>query len=145
MKTFLKKTIALACFAMLMPLSLLAQDVLKVHGIVTDPSGEPLIGVNVKAGSSSVGAVTDLDGKYSIEVLPKSTLTFSYVGFETVVESVKNRRQMDVTMKESSDVLNEVVVIGYGTMDKKELTSAISHVSEKDFLTISSPDVSMMI
>lgn len=51
MKTFLKKTIALACFAMLMPLSLLAQDVLKVHGIVTDPSGEPLIGVNVKAGS----------------------------------------------------------------------------------------------
>ena len=145
MKTFLKKTIALACFAMLMPLSLLAQDVLKVHGIVTDPSGEPLIGVNVKAGSSSVGAVTDLDGKYSIEVSPKSTLTFSYVGFETVVESVKNRRQMDVTMKESSDVLNEVVVIGYGTMDKKELTSAISHVSEKDFLTISSPDVSMMI
>ena len=67
--------------------SLLAQDVLKVHGIVTDPSGEPLIGVNVKAGSSSVGAVTDLDGKYSIEVSPKSTLTFSYVGFETVVES----------------------------------------------------------
>lgn len=99
MKTFLKKTIALACFAMLMPLSLLAQDVLKVHGIVTDPSGEPLIGVNVKAGSSSVGAVTDLDGKYSIEVSPKSTLTFSYVGFETVVESVKNRRQMDVTMR----------------------------------------------
>ena len=48
MKTFLKKTIALACFAMLMPLSLLAQDVLKVHGIVTDPSGEPLIGVNVR-------------------------------------------------------------------------------------------------
>ena len=97
MKTFLKKTIALACFAMLMPLSLLAQDVLKVHGIVTDPSGEPLIGVNVKAASSSVGAVTDLDGKYSIEVSPKSTLTFSYVGFETAVESVKNRRQMDVT------------------------------------------------
>ena len=145
MKTFLKKTIALACFAMLMPLSLLAQDVLKVHGIVTDPSGEPLIGVNVKAGSSKSNAVTDLDGKYSIEVSPKSTLTFSYVGFETVVESVKGRRQLDVTMKESSDVLNEVVVIGYGTMDKKELTSAISHVGEKDFLTISSPDVSMMI
>lgn len=99
MKTFLKKTIALACFAMLMPLSLLAQDVLKVHGIVTDPSGEPLIGVNVKAGSSKSNAVTDLDGKYSIEVSPKSTLTFSYVGFETVVESVKGRRQLDVTKK----------------------------------------------
>lgn len=94
---------------------------------------------------SKSNAVTDLDGKYSIEVPPKSTLTFSYVGFETVVESVKGRRQLDVTMKESSDVLNEVVVIGYGTMDKKELTSAISHVGEKDFLTISSPDVSMMI
>ena len=66
MKTFLKKTIALACFAMLMPLSLLAQDVLKVHGNVTDPSGEPLIRLNVKAGSSSLGAVTDLEGNYYI-------------------------------------------------------------------------------
>ena len=83
-----------------MPLSLLAQDVLKVHGIVTDPSGEPLIGVNVKAGSSSVEQSLIWMESIPSKFHPKSTLTFPYVGFETVVESVKNRRQMDVTMKE---------------------------------------------
>lgn len=61
------------------------------------------------------------------------------------MEKVNGRTTINVTLKEKNDVLNEVVVIGYGTMDKKELTSAISHVGEKDFLTISSLDPSMMI
>ena len=117
----------------------------KITGTVTDPGGEPLIGVSVKTGNSGVGAITDVDGNYSVEVSPAGTLVFSYVGFEVLNEPVKNRRVVNVTLKEKSDVLNEVVVIGYGTMDKKELTSAISHVGEKDFLTISSLDPSMMI
>ena len=145
MKTFLKKTTALLCLCMLMPLTLLAQEMLKVQGTVTDASGEPLIGVNVRTSSSKAGAVTDMDGKYTIEVSPKATLVFSYVGFESLTEAVKGRKKINVTMKEDAGVLNEVVVIGYGTMDKKELTSAISHVGEKDFLTISSLDPSMMI
>lgn len=145
MKTFLKKTTALLCLCMLMPLTLLAQEMLKVQGTVTDASGEPLIGVNVRTSSSKAGAVTDLDGNYTIEVSPKATLVFSYVGFESLTEAVKGRKKINVTMKEDAGVLNEVVVIGYGTMDKKELTSAISHVGEKDFLTISSLDPSMMI
>ena len=145
MKTFLKKTTALLCLCMLMPLTLLAQEMLKVQGTVTDASGEPLIGVNVRTSSSKAGAVTDMDGNYTIEVSPKATLVFSYVGFESLSEAVKGRKKINVTMKEDAGVLNEVVVIGYGTMDKKELTSAISHVGEKDFLTISSLDPSMMI
>lgn len=145
MKTFLKKTTALLCLCMLMPLTLLAQEMLKVQGTVTDASGEPLIGVNVRTSSSKAGVVTDMDGNYTIEVSPKATLVFSYVGFESLTEAVKGRKKINVTMKEDAGVLNEVVVIGYGTMDKKELTSAISHVGEKDFLTISSLDPSMMI
>ena len=145
MKTFLKKTTALLCLCMLMPLTLLAQEMLKVQGTVTDASGEPLIGVNVRTSSSKAGAVTDMDGNYTIEVSPKATLVFSYVGCESLTEAVKGRKKINVTMKEDAGVLNEVVVIGYGTMDKKELTSAISHVGEKDFLTISSLDPSMMI
>ena len=117
----------------------------KITGTVTDPGGEPLIGVSVKTGNSGAGAITDVDGNYSVEVSPTGTLVFSYVGFEVLNEPVKNRRVINVTLKEKNDVLNEVVVIGYGTMDKKELTSAISHVGEKDFLTISSLDPSMMI
>ena len=145
MKTFLKKTTALLYLCMLMPLTLLAQEMLKVKGTVTDASGEPLIGVNVRTSSSRAGAVTDMDGNYTIEVSPKATLVFSYVGFESLTEAVKGRKNINVTMKEDAGVLNEVVVIGYGTMDKKELTSAISHVGEKDFLTISSLDPTMMI
>ena len=117
----------------------------KITGTVTDPGGEPLIGVSVKTGNSGAGAITDVDGNYYVEVSPTGTLVFSYVGFEVRNEPVKNRRVINVTLKEKNDVLNEVVVIGYGTMDKKELTSAISHVGEKDFLTISSLDPSMMI
>ena len=119
-----------------------AQQV-KVTGTVTDPGGEPLVGVSVKANTS--GTITDIDGKYSIDVPSTGSITFSYVGFETIVEKVNGRKSINVTLKEKNDVLNEVVVIGYGTMDKKELTSAISHVGEKDFLTISSLDPSMMI
>ena len=119
-----------------------AQQV-KVTGTVTDPGGEPLVGVSVKAGTT--GAITDIDGKYSVDVASSGTISFSYVGFETIMEKVNGRKTINVTLKEKNDELNEVVVIGYGTMDKKELTSAISHVGEKDFLTISSLDPSMMI
>lgn len=119
-----------------------AQQV-KVTGTVTDPGGEPLVGVSVKAGAT--GAITDIDGKYSVDVASSGSISFSYVGFETIMEKVNGRKTINVTLKEKNDVLNEVVVIGYGTMDKKELTSAISHVGEKDFLTISSLDPSMMI
>lgn len=119
-----------------------AQQV-KVTGTVTDPGGEPLVGVSVKVGAT--GAITDIDGKYSVDVPSSGTISFSYVGFETIMEKVNGRKTINVTLKEKNDVLNEVVVIGYGTMDKKELTSAISHVGEKDFLTISSLDPSMMI
>lgn len=101
------------------------------------------MGVSVKANAS--GTITDIDGKYSIDVPSAGSITFSYVGFETIVEKVNGRKNINVMLKEKNDVLNEVVVIGYGTMDKKELTSAISHVGEKDFLTISSLDPSMMI
>lgn len=122
----------------------LAQQ-MKITGKVTDTGGEPLIGATVRVDKSGNGTVTDLDGKYSIEAPAKSVLMFSYIGYENAKETVDGRKVIDVTMKERQAVLNEVVVIGYGTMDKKELTSAISHVGEKDFLTVSSLDPSMMI
>ena len=137
----------LSLFVMLLlagGLSARAQQI-KVTGSVTDPGGEPLIGVSVRVDNAGTGTVTDFDGKYTIEAKPKSVLTFSYIGYENHKESVNGRYSINVTLKERLDVLNEVVVIGYGTMDKKELTSAISHVGEKDFLNISSLDPSMMI
>ena len=116
-----------------------------IKGTVTDPSGEPLIGVSVTIPGSKTGTMTDIDGKYTITAGSKDKIKFSYIGYHPVEESVKGRAVIDVVMTEDSEVLNDVVVIGYGTMDKKELTSAISHVGEKDFLTVSSLDPSMMI
>lgn len=124
---------------------LMAAQQINIRGTVTDPSGEPLIGVSVTVPGTKNGAATDIDGNFSLQADSKGTLKFSYVGYETVEEAINGRSIINVVMKENSELLNEVVVIGYGTMDKKELTSAISHVGEKDFLTVSSLDPSMMI
>lgn len=121
-----------------------AQQV-SVRGTVTDPTGEPLIGVSVVVPGTKTGTATDISGKFSLETDAKGKLRFSYVGYKTVEEPINGRTDINVQMSEDSEVLSEVVVIGYGTMDKKELTSAISHISEKDFLSASSIDPTMMI
>lgn len=124
---------------------LMSAQQISIKGTVTDPSGDPLIGVSVTVPGTRIGAATDIDGNFSIEADSKGKLKFSYIGYVTMEETINGRNVINVVMKENSEVLDEVVVIGYGTMDKKELTSAISHVGEKDFLTVSSLDPSMMI
>ncbi|HBI58153.1 MAG TPA: SusC/RagA family TonB-linked outer membrane protein [Porphyromonadaceae bacterium] len=130
---------------MLTGAQIMSAQQIDINGTVTDSTGEPLIGVSVTVPGTAMGAATDFDGKYSLQADAKAKLRFSYVGYETHEEAVNGRNVIDVVMKEDSEVLSEVVVIGYGTMDKKELTSAISHVGEKDFLSVSSLDPSMMI
>lgn len=115
-----------------------------VRGRVTDTEGEPLVGVAVTSGKT--GATTDIDGYYSIEVTAGATLTYSYLGWKTVNKKVQSDTSgLDVVMTVDSERLDDVVVIGYGTMDKKELTSAISHIGEKEFLTVSSSDPAALI
>ena len=100
---------------------------LKISGTVYDPSGDPLIGASILA-SGSNGTTTDIDGHYTITADPKGTLTFSYVGFEPQKVEIQGRQTIDVTMKENSAVLDEVVVVGYGVVKKSDLTSSISTV-----------------
>ncbi|MDE6218488.1 MAG: carboxypeptidase-like regulatory domain-containing protein, partial [Muribaculaceae bacterium] len=130
---------------MLTGIQIMSAQQISIGGTVTDPTGEPLIGVTVTVPGTHTGATTDIDGNYKIEADSKAKLKFSYVGYETQEISANGRTEINVVLKEDSKVLGEVVVIGYGTMDKKELTSAISHVGEKDFLSVSSLDPSMMI
>ncbi len=135
-------------FAMLMFVSgigLMSAQQINITGTVTDVTGDPLIGVSVTVAGTKTGDATDVEGKYSLKADSKGKLKFTYVGYETVEVPVNGRTVINVEMKENSEILSEVVVIGYGTMDKKELTSAISHISEKDFLSVSSLDPSMMI
>ena len=144
MKQLLKERLVLSLLTLLMPLGLLAQDI-KVQGVVKDETGETVIGASVMQKGTTNEAVTDIDGNFSLTVPSKATLVVSYIGFTTQEIAVGGRTQLEITLKEDDQTLNEVVVVGYGTMDKKELTSAISHVGEKDFLTVSSLDPSMMI
>ena len=144
MKQLLKRRLVASLLSLMMPLSLLAQNI-QVQGVVKDQTGETVIGATVMQKGTSNGTITDYDGKFTLNVPSKAILVFSYIGFATQEVAVNGRTNLQVTLKDDQHVLNEVVVIGYGTMDKKELTSAISHISEKDFLTVSSMDPSMMI
>ena len=117
----------------LLPTFMFAQQI-KVQGVVKDQAGESVIGASVLQKGTSNGAITDLSGKFSLNVPSNAVLTISYVGYKTKEVPVNGQTQVQVVLSEDSEMLKEVVVIGYGTMDKKELTSAISHVSNKDFL-----------
>ena len=105
-----------------------AQNV-TITGVVKDQSGEPLIGVNVMEKGTTNGSITDVDGKYSVSVKGgKTILVFSYIGYISQEIPVGNQKTLNVTMKEDTEELEEVVVIGYGTAKKKDLTGAISRV-----------------
>ena len=102
-----------------------------VTGVVTDKSGEPLIGVNVLEKGTTNGNITDIDGKYSINVEKGKTLIFSYIGFVSQ-EIVVNSNIINVKMSDDTQALEEVVVIGYGSMTKKDVTSSITTVKAED-------------
>ena len=95
-----------------------------VSGVVSDPSGEPLIGASILAQGTTVGTSTNIDGEYTINVAPDATLVVSYVGYDTQNVPVDGRTSINVTMQENSVMLNEVVAIGYGTVKKSDATGS---------------------
>ena len=109
-----------------------AQEI-QISGTVTDATGLALPGVNVIVKGTNNGAVTDFDGKYAINnVQPGATLIFSYVGFTAQEVPITNRREINVQLEEDFQSLEQVVVIGYGTQTKKEITGAVSVVGADD-------------
>ncbi len=103
-----------------------------IRGMVLDKDGLPLPGVTVTVPGASYGTVTDLDGNYSITVPEGSSLVFSFIGFEKQTVLVGNKSTIDVTLIEELSSLDEVVVIGYGTQERRDISSAISSVSASD-------------
>lgn len=104
-----------------------------VSGLITDQKGQSIPGVSVKEKGASNGTVTDINGNFKLVVKDEaSILVFSYVGFETQEVPVQSRSQINVTLKEDSQALSEVVVVGYGTQKKVSMTSAVSTVSADD-------------
>src|SRR5574344_971529 len=134
-------TITLLCMA----IPMFAQTI-QVKGVVKDAvTSEPLPGVAVLVKGTKTGISTNSDGTYSISLVKNSVLSFSSIGYQTKEVTVTGNGALNVALSEDRQFLNEVVVVGYGTMDKKELTSAIAHVSSKDFLSSSANDPAMLI
>ena len=100
-----------------------------IMGVVLDQNGEAVIGANVVVKGANIGAVTDIDGNYSIQVPDENAiLQFFYLGFKTQEIRVGSQRKIDVALKEDNQLLSEVVVVGYGTMKKSDLTGAVTSV-----------------
>ena len=138
--------LVLMAFAMLWATPAAAQTVNLTGTVIDAGNSEPLIGATVSVAGSKVNAVTDIDGRFTLTAIPAdATVNVNYVGYTPASVAVKGRTAIEVKLVEDTKMLDEVVVIGYGTMDKKELTSAISHVSEKDFAKVTSIDPTMMI
>lgn len=123
----MNKKYIIAAMATSFALNMNAQSV-KVTGTVVDSNNEPVIGAYIKVKGSSKGAVTDLDGHYTIDADKNATLVISYVGMANQEEKVGNRSQINFVLKDDANDLNEVVVIGYGQVKKGDLTSSISAI-----------------
>ena len=126
----------LLLFVAMISLSVSAQNV-TVKGTVKDKTGETVIGASVvEKGNTSNGTITDIDGNFSLSVPGNATLVFSYVGMTTKEVAVKGQQMLDIVLEDDTQTLEEVVVIGYGTVQKKDLTGSVASVSAKDIAAI---------
>lgn len=125
------RPLAVLLMSVLPAASLLAQN-MKVHGVVKDKTGEAIIGATVKQQGTGVGTVTDFDGNFTLDVPANATLTVSYIGFTPQTVAVGGQSELSIFMSDDTQTLNEVVVIGYGTMRKSDLTGAVGSLSQKD-------------
>lgn len=111
--------------------TIMQQQNLKVSGVVTDEAGEPLIGVSVLVKGTTLGNITDLNGRFSLDVPEGSILEISYIGYKT--QSIKAQREpMNIVLKEDAQKLDEVVIVGFGTQKKVNLTGSVSAVTGDD-------------
>jgi TonB-dependent starch-binding outer membrane protein SusC len=126
-----RRLLPILIICMVFPLNLLAQT-MSITGLVVDSKNEPLIGVSVLVKGSKTGTVTNFDGKFSIEASSKDVLVFSYIGMNPQEVSVGASKILRVVLEDNSKALEEVVVVGYGSVKRKDLTTAVSTVSTKD-------------
>ena len=116
---------------MLLPMCIFAQQI-TVQGVVKDQTGETVIGASVMEKGTTNGTITGIDGDFSLNMSSNGTLVVSFVGYKTQEVQVKGQKQLQVVLSEDAEMLDEVVVIGYGTMKKSDLTGAVSSIGNKD-------------
>lgn len=123
----MKKNLLITCVMLLFAVTSMAQNKITISGVVTDKTGETVIGASVRVkGQESKGSITDINGKYQIvDVASNATLIFSYIGMREQEIAVNGRSTINVKMEEDSQLIDEVVVVGYGSAKKRDLTGSI--------------------
>ena len=125
----LEKPLVFLFLLCLFPLGAMAQSVVK--GTVNDEAGEPIIGATVKVQGSNDGAITDFNGNFSVQAASNATLNVSYVGYVAQTIKVNGRSNITIVLKEDAQVLNDVVVIGYGTMKKSDISGSVATINKE--------------
>lgn len=127
-----KKTM-LSLFLLIMASTAWAQSQLTVRGNVSDPNGEPIIGASIQVKGTTDGIITDIDGNFQLQAKEKDVIIVSYIGYKTIEVTVKPTLRL--VLEEDSEMLDEVVVVGYGTMRKSDLTGSVATVDDKALST----------
>ena len=117
----------------------------KITGVVNDANGEPIIGATIKEKGTANGTASDLDAKFSLEVSPGAVLEISYIGYQTQEVKVGDRSSLSVTLAENQQILDEVVVVGYGTTSRKNLTTSIATVKTEKISKAATSNISGML
>ena len=127
-------------FIVTQPISVMAEEIMifaqttqqqkqSVSGVIKDATGEPVIGASVLEKGTTNGTITDFDGRFTLNVIPGTTLIISYIGYKTVEMKTVAGQPINLTLTEDSEMLEEVVVVGYGTMRKKDLTGSVVQIN----------------
>ncbi len=117
----------------------------KVRGVIKDETGEPIIGATVRVKGQSEGTVSDFDGNFTLDVTDDNTLQISYIGYQTQEFAVGKQHHFSIVLEEDKKILNEVVVIGYGTQKKGDITSSVGSVKSEDFTAGAINDAGQLI
>lgn len=143
----LLKAFFILCFFLYSSSHLFSQNVINISGIVKDELGLPLIGVSIVIEGTTLGTITDLQGKFSIKVNDSSgdTLVVSYIGYKTRKILLDGKRVLNITLQEETKVIEEVVVIGYGSQKKETVTGSISSITNTELMKSPMSNISSML
>lgn len=122
-----------------------AQEKLPITGSVTDTEGEPIIGASITIKGTTLGANSDIDGKFTLEVASGSELEITYIGFKAQTIKITNQTHLAIKMEEDVTLLSDVVVVGYGVQKKESLTGAISNLKSDDIVKTKAPSLAQAI
>ncbi|MFY9598403.1 MAG: TonB-dependent receptor plug domain-containing protein, partial [Dysgonamonadaceae bacterium] len=141
-----RKATLVLMMSMLMTVLAIAQtsQTIDVRGTVKDTNGEPIIGANILLQGTSIGTITDFEGNFSIQAPPNGVLEIRYVGYKTQIIPINNRTSIQIILEEDVELLEEVVVIGYGTVRKDDATGSVTAIKPEELnkgLTVNAQDM----